>query len=1293
MKNPNFNEEANRATIAKFEKDIKESKEKVAKLEEEIKELADKEEKLQANYNSKFNRLSKMHESYLQAINSEKQKIQDQIEKLARKEAAVSAAYKKEQDAIDEKIDALLLSKKKLIENRINTSKSSFETKKASIEKKLKTLRDTKKEQTEEYNTSIVEIDNTFKKLRQEQEKKNAELKVKEDTLVQKYESSVADLNTRKQEIDEKQKASLKAIQDAYQAELDQISAQENSIIDTHNNELNGLYNKLNSLTNSRDSMIKQYSDDKERLLNDYNQTVVNYDDEVKKFTQDNENLKNELENKKHSFERLNVDQEQILANKKETLKSITEVFAKQVEETEIALKEKLTSNDEKLQKKYDEYINSIEDKRVKTDNEQAKQIANLQYRLQKEEEQLASREAFLKERLTTKEEESKRVIANLTSDNKGLDTKIVGLSKEYAQRINDMKAELVSLADNNKVSLETKEAELKDSLKNIKNDYSEKKKVIKEEIQSVKANINKINEEIPFIKEGFNNYCKEIEDKKNVLTSKHEETINKLTKERNAITDAINQVVASIENSRSTHAEAMQKLENKKIDAKKKCDENIEILKQEHELALSKSIELQNTRLAKAENDFNNAINDIINNANKTKQELADEAEKKRNEYNEAAAKLEPLTEELIKDYEARIDKLQNQRGTLLAQIQTLKDDYDKELAQYNANKAAIEKEYIDNIAKLDIEQQEKIKTIINDYETAPNAQLEKIKIDYSTKLDEFDKVSKEITSERNKVDASFQMFISSNDKARQEAEAMLADTQSKHNVKVQEKENIIANLNEELDKKQNELNEYNERLNKDIDDLKANHQAKLEELKAVQEEKYNEAKGIYQDKQDLVQRQYDQELDSKRDEIKAKKADYDNMIEESKRRKNKIEADYQTRYSNEVAKTQSIQNDLDKVSADNDFQRTEWQRMLSVAKEEAAAEIANIKQTNEDKINGIRNEYEKYLNDTNNQIANLKQQILNFDQEKVNLANEFDVYRKQKDQEIDSIKKDTEAYIASIKVQVQDIAEKEAIYLNAHDERVATIKKQIAEAMANYEELQRLRPSIIKGEVASEDEDLISKTADFKNRLDNLEKSNVEILEKLQLKRNQALDQIAYEIDDLISGRSQTLRTYENDIQNISKSYEALIRDEISKQQSLNQELQNASESNRNEENEFNSSMISIKDQLVNDKSTLKQLLTSDESMVSVEYGSKIDSANIELKKFESVKDAMIEEVSKTRAIFEEIDDDIAQRKARLLAEYKTRLSEINKLYEKTLYEQKQKYRHIDVMKSDVLDVFKRS
>ena len=119
----------------------------------------------------------------------------------------------------------------------------------------------------------------------------------------------------------------------------------------------------------------------------------------------------------------------------------------------------------------------------------------------------------------------------------------------------------------------------------------------------------------------------------------------------------------------------------------------------------------------------------------------------------------------------------------------------------------------------------------------------------------------------------------------------------------------------------------------------------------------------------------------------------------------------------------------------------------------------------------------------------------------------------------------------------------------------------------------------------------------------------------------------------------------------------------------------------------------MISIKDQLVNDKSTLKQLLTSDESMVSVEYGSKIDSANIELKKFESVKDAMIEEVSKTRAIFEEIDDDIAQRKARLLAEYKTRLSEINKLYEKTLYEQKQKYRHIDVMKSDVLDVFKRS
>ncbi|MBR0461188.1 MAG: hypothetical protein IJJ00_00510 [Erysipelotrichaceae bacterium] len=1250
-------------SIRDIKKRIKEINEFIAKKERSKSEIGTAQEK-------RISKLDAAHKKDLSALELEKRALENELASLEAEAESYRQSEKAKLDEVAARKTALKEKHKKVVNEEIEKEKKKHKKTVGSYNSQLDELRQTKKKQTDSFNESAEKLEGSYKKVEKDLSDKKMALKNKKEKLEKDAKAQLNALEMEETDLVLANQEELDRFIEDSDAEVKKLTEEEELLLNQKKVELNALYHKLDEANQKKDLTLDDYDKTVQRLENEYRDLSDKYDSERNSLTERNESLRREIELRREENERqrneASLQYKQSLAD----LNDLVKTYGDDEALSAATLKRALEEKDEEYKKKYSELVDYLDEQYVHEKLNQEKEVEDLKYRLELEQEQLKNRNSYLKERYDNREAEYKRVNESLIEDNNELENRITELENYYSTKINDFKNKLISIRNSHDEEITSKKIELERRLEEVKASLIPYKEKIAAEKEDVTRQIQVIDGDILKAKEELNEYISNAKVKEQALSDKHQNFIAEVLNRKDQIDAARAQLEEEI---------AVDVAKRNGLLAE--VDERREAINAEHEVKLNEirsahDIEMEELRskheelLAQAKAAHENLLVELAKQQDEVKKGLEEEGLARKNSFDEARASLLKATQDLDDDNEARINKIHAQKSELLNHIQILKDNYDSELAQYNSDKEQLDSYRNDTINEMERNFRAEVEEINAD--TTPVEELEQVKNIFNKRTLEYENVLKDAADQRSAIDKEINDYIDVSNQEKAAVEEQLAQASKAYDDKAKAADEEYRSFEKELGDKQAALAAFNDSLNQQLADLKAKNESDLNELVSKQNSEYEELNNSYREKEESIQNIYDQEIRFRTDELEAKKADYSNHLEDLKRRKSKNEYDYDNRYSSEVSKTESLQKELEDLNAELVSKRVIWNNEIEARKIEINQELTDIENSRSSIISENRKAFDEKVQAMKTRIGELRGEILKLEEDTHAKRNELEAYKDAKTTEFDNLKIRTNEYLNEINRKLKELATKEMDLEDMHNSRVMEIKKQIARSVSEYENLERTLPFMLKKEEEVGSDELIAMAAEFKEKIDSLDKTHKDILDSLAVKKDAVLAKIGEELESVMYKDGSLETNYVKDFEELSAAYDRLFSMEKGKQEALLKEISGLSGQYRDEYERYQAEASKYN--------------------VEAKYDAALNARERELDYLGERKNSVLNELDGLISTFNMIDSEITNRKEQLLNIFNSKVKQIDDYYTKAVEDNRAQYRVVDVMKDDVSNIFKK-
>ena len=1258
------------------------------------KQLTDKLNKDRTAKEAEFQNQLKMmednHNQYVEELLAYKQDIQAQIEAVEDKSRNLEASYTKKNENLKKKIKNL---KDSFMESASDMKKREYQKALKEYESQSEELKNTRKENTSNYNTKIKALNKKYNSLIREQEETKAALEKEETDYVAEKEELISNINLQRDYLIKQHEMILKNTHEENTRIISELEAKTNKAIVEKQNE-------IAFLKQEKENCIAQNNDINKLLEQEQTQREAKIEEIQKNYALKIEGLQNNnktLENILHDKENEVLKKAQEYSQSYNTLKLHEDEVVKLLENEKDSTVQRL---EEDYQKEKDARQEALENYLGERLREYREESRNCDIKLSQQAKQLEVLKAQLEEEKNSQEkdyEEKKanyeKLLNSLIEENSVQKQRCLDIVNDYEARIKTLNADLQSLKFAQKSEIEKTVSEYHDRIDQIRDVYQKSRNELDEAIKQTNdeiASLNMLNEKLndkysSTVKqlkerkqsetERFENICTELEEKKNELEKNIAEENQKLLDQNVSNRNSLDAIDANIEELTLKH------------------QSDIASIKEEYTKKLLELKEEYRGRTSRALSEHEGMLKDLEEKTKNKSEELTDSFSEFEKQCKDTENQLEELKKDLQLKYDRQSEELKQRQEGYLKEIEAVKQRFEDEKNLFEKQKEELSAEKERRLQEIKDDYSLQVEKIVEDYETIPTAELNEIKEKAQLKSDELEACKKEIERKTAEKEEELQKIKEEND-ARIEIKKEEYNKVSRDLESVKAKNDAqYAILVQKLEAKKKEFSTLKKENDQKILDIEKYNQQELVKVAAIYDERLLEAKNSLQEKYDLHSKKSQQEIADLKKEFDLKSADYQKQLDARKREKDQFELELSVKYENEVNNTRKISDELSVYNAKLDNQLEEQKKTLEHQKTEQENDLNKIKLSYAQILEQKKAEYNKRLEQIRNKIDGVKDEIYGLEKEKFAKQNQFELYVKTRNQEIDDSLRSCDETLDNLKQKMETVSKEETVYLELHEKRMKVTAEQIGDIMDQYAQIENMVPSFMESKRAENEQHLLKLADEFKLNYQKLEKENEEMLEKLKKQRLELIAEVAEETSNLINGYNSSIGDINSRIYDLERSYRTLIKDELEKQKKLADSLKDVKERIARENEEsfrvFDTNVKSHQEKI----SVLNSQYKEDEERLIASYKPILSDTLAQSLNLENIKKANIAEIESYRQKLNEADDEIQKKKERLLLEYLVRIKEIARDYDKSLTRNKEKIKNDDILNSTIVDIFKNS
>ncbi|MBR5754498.1 MAG: hypothetical protein IKX97_01565, partial [Erysipelotrichaceae bacterium] len=723
--------------------------------------------------------------------------------------------------------------------------------------------------------------------------------------------------------------------------------------------------------------------------------------------------------------------------------------------------------------------------------------------------------------------------------------------------------------------------------------------------------------------------------------------------------------------------------LQAQKNELVSRYEDKLTQIQNEYDNQVSSLNQKYNDDLEEAKNEHERRLEEINN-----KNEQNDSGAK--NRFAQAQARYEGAKDELSVDIDRLTSESQQKIANLHAHMDELNDSIAKmkvEIEAEEANNAmqiqSLEKERDEKIQEIVRQHEEAVARIVEEYETVPTAQLQQIRDEYTLKQVEYNENAADISSRKHKIDEEEADAIRKNALQKEVIENKYTSTNNEYLRYKKEVEDTEVQLNDDYLKRQAQLEDYKEELASQIEVVRQQKQQELEAVEKKNNEELENKKLRFKANEEVVEKQYEDKINSYRENLQVKQNNLNSLMTEIDLRRKNVEQQNTEKYNEAIEQTKSIQKKLDDMLDANDIKRSELSNALIQKKEMIESELNEVSTSYNNILEEKRQAYNQLNSDIREKCESLRSEIANLEQRKALEISRMQTYEEEKKYLMDERKNETVDHVNNISKQIENIVKQTRELEKAHKDRVVFLKEQIASTMTEYDDLLRIKPSLIEDVDKEYENDLVKMTKEFRDTLDELEVTHKQILEQLATKRDEAIENINKEIENLDLTRTNRLKEFEDEVRKISSAYDVMLKDEHDKQNILNDHIAKAmSEQEKFIQNMHNQDLTAVTE-YEKEKQRLADIHEENLKNSLDDFNQSSDNYKKEIEKLLFTKSELDNELSALLEKNRIIDEEIVEEELKLKYQCNTILFEARKLLEQRQNEKKKELNKLDIMK----------
>ena len=1270
---------------------IDEKNNEIAELNKQIEVLKTEIDDANVRYQKRLQAMDKKQVAYNKELAKQKDRISKELIELEARQKEFRNKYEQDEADINTKIAEFRLKKEMLIDAEASMDAAAFERKKTSIDKRLKSLRETKRKQGEEFNRKMNEMKDEYVSLLNEKNDEKNSLEQQRAELVAQSNEEIEKLEGILNDVRKKHENALKQLAETQQAKLDEIRDIEGRRIDERNRELDVREREAEALEATRKDTLDELEALKAKNESDLEDLGRKYEDENRRFLNENNELAEQIVQKKEQLETDIQTHKEEYAKALEDLEALTVLLTDKKNKKAIDLKQRLAMVQPDLKEKYQNYVGELDQQFFNDKKKREEELATLEYNLTQEEEQLRNRNSFLDSRFNKRQEQYRQNIDDVSKNISGIQQQIKDLQKDFKHKSEDLNEDIRVMKNRNAEALENQKLENEEDLENTRKEFTQRRENIISQINAVKEKIGQVNKQIMNVQKEAEDYQSDFQGRKLNLEKDREASLKNIAVRKSELDQKMQVLQDKIAAKEKEHLKNIAQVDSKRQAATDEYEKKIAGIQAEYDAQvdlLTREHERQLEAASQANKEKLDAMN-LLYDENIRKAEEAFEAKKQ--EYEAARSSIDSQLDAISQDTQIKLDALDQQKNNLLDSIAKIKIALEDRQIEFNNEVKKLQDEHAMKLQEMAEKQERDLAKITEEYELIPSRELQAIRDAYAEKQREFNDTVSVISSAKMKIDEEETDIRKNNAQKIDAANALLNETNGSFERMKSDGENLEKTFNSELTRRQQELETFKDELASQIQKIKDQKAAELDELNQKLDEQYAKAEKEYTDKQNTLQRQYDEKVKGYRNELQVKQENYDSLINEINARKEATEKECIEKYNVVAEQTKAIQKELDDLVNDNELKRSEISAAILQKQESFNAEIETIKNNYALVLDKKKNAYEEYITDVRGKCTALKDEIAELEKQKAIENSRLETYENEKRTLLADLRSETENTVNNISDKIQLLVKQSNDLKYAHNKRITYIKKQIASTMSEYDNLLRKMPDMINEAQNSDEFDLQERTQLFKEKLDTLEKIHKDILAELSDKCDETIEKITAEIDELEMSKTSKLKEYDEDIKNLSLAYDAMIRDENEKQNSLSNEIRKI----ETEQKEYLASLqnqdTGSDDDLKKEKYDLAVKFQEDIRNSSAEFSRLSAGLKAEFDELLRKRNALSSDVSVLVSRYKNMDDEIHQDEVRLKYELSRRILEARKLIEAENNRKKEKLNMLDIMGNRDVSIFK--
>lgn len=1266
-------------TPEQIDDQIKEVREQIKTFKSDISEIKVERANNVKSLNEKMALEKANHEKALKKLNDNKEQI---IKKAKAEEKKQSVKLKLAQEthkkAKGKLSEAKTIANQKIVK-QLKINKKDLEIRLAQIESEYNT---SKEELQTEHNKNIDNI----KSLIVFEENAIAEAQEEKAKMIEQYEEKLADLQAKRSRLDQNFEVSVETINRKHDEEINQINNETGDALSKQKNQLQQLQLELEAITEKRNKVRKEYVDEKAFLDKELETLISNNEIEIRNATKLNESLELEARQTQAQLDALTEKYKTEYAALQFLLNSLVDKIPEELKEVSDknnvereGKNKELADRAIELKKEFDQ---ELRDKNSELENE----INNIKLNIEKNTQ---SYEQILKDNEIRNENLIKDYQASLdtlTTEKENLVTEIRTLEAEYKDQIKSINRQINETKTSNKLYIEQLKSKYSSEVQDLIDSYESKRT---NRINELKAELLEAKEVIRNTTTEFKQYKSDFEGRKQSLIAQNEKEIAELENKKKSLNTTIKSLNEEVDAKRESFANDIDEI-NKKIEGVKSGRIlKLQELDEENRRKLNELQEKRDLEYAELLNENESRTNKLNAEAESKKKELEFKLQTAQNDFNNKKEQAEKDTLDIKNKYEAQINKVIDQQGDLIKQINTLKDNLTSSEELFKQELEHLTNNFNDNKSKLEKDHNDKINEIIKQYEEIPSLEIESLKAQLEEAKANYANLNVELLEKKNQMQFDY-------DTKKSELQAR----QDEISKEIDKKNDLLKELTDEkeqeyksqiyrLNEKKDQLDALKNEIKEETEKVQAIHNENLARITEDYNAKYNETVSKFNEEEMILRERLEGEIQYVTRDYDRKKADLDVQLNEVNIRKDQIESELKSRYNTELEKNRAIENDVRLLQEDLNYKKISFD-----------AQIENKKKMFEDETTKFK---DKQNEDLLAQKAHYSDILAGLQVQKEQLSKEIDLLAYEyndKAKAVEEIRQTQNKDLSLLRIQLTQLieqfnkndvfGEKQAKLELMYDRRIAEVKKDFTAIVDEFDNLQATREGV--GNITKGNElEITRKTEEFKRILNSLDEKHTQTIAELKNQYEATLKQISDDFKLYIQGNKNAINDCENEIISLQATYDGLIKEEEAKFVKLDAEKTLHNRQIEMIQKQFEAKIKQIDDNYseISDEDKIKAQYAFESERRS--YENQIESLRSEIDKIEQPKPSLNLKLRDLAKQKDELENDMFDKKQKLIELLEEAFKKIAVNYRDRVELKKSQLKDYDIYNNNKINIFK--